>query len=181
MSISSEECPASRGKNYPMCTSVQSYKLSTALLYRVAHLGNLLRTPISIGSKIKFIATMGIGWCSCCVHLYSAAVVYICTVQLLRTFVQCSQCVQIENKAAIQSCTVQLVYFLCSAACASPITLTSTMPRNILESSLENIVGIIRKINLAWVVQLCSYPVWLHSLYSVQPNFCTLCTPELLG
>ena len=45
-----------------MCTSVQSYKVSTALLYRLAHLGNLLRTPISIGSKIKFIDTMGIGW-----------------------------------------------------------------------------------------------------------------------
>ena len=36
--------------------------MSAALLYRVAHLGNLLRTPISIGSKIKFIDTMGIGW-----------------------------------------------------------------------------------------------------------------------
>ena len=56
MSISSEECPASRGKNYPMCTSVQSYKVSGALLYRVAQ----LRNPISIGSKIKFIDSMGI-------------------------------------------------------------------------------------------------------------------------
>ena len=45
-----------------MCTSVQSYKVSAAMLYRAAHLGNLLRTPISIGSKIKFIDTMGIGW-----------------------------------------------------------------------------------------------------------------------
>ena len=36
--------------------------MSAALLYRVAHLGNLLRTPISIGSKIKFIDTMGIEW-----------------------------------------------------------------------------------------------------------------------
>ena len=36
-----------------MCTSVQSYEVSTALLYRVAHLGNLLRSPISILSKIK--------------------------------------------------------------------------------------------------------------------------------
>ena len=33
---------------------LQSYKESTALLYSVAHLGNLLRSPISIGSKIKF-------------------------------------------------------------------------------------------------------------------------------
>ena len=33
-----------------MCTSVQSYDVSTAFL---AHLGNLLRSPISIGSKIK--------------------------------------------------------------------------------------------------------------------------------
>ena len=41
------------GKNYAICSSVQSYKLSTALLYRVAHLGNLLRSPIAIGSKIK--------------------------------------------------------------------------------------------------------------------------------
>ena len=41
------------GSSLPVCTSVQSYKLSTALLYRVAHLGNLLRSPISIGSKIK--------------------------------------------------------------------------------------------------------------------------------
>ena len=45
-----------------MSTSVQSYKVITSLLYRVAHLDNLLRTPISIGSKIKFIDTMGIGW-----------------------------------------------------------------------------------------------------------------------
>ena len=45
-----------------MCTSVQSYKVSTALLYRLGHFGNLLRTPISIGSKIKFVDTMGIGW-----------------------------------------------------------------------------------------------------------------------
>ena len=27
--------------------------MSTALLYRVAHLGNVLRSPISIGSKIE--------------------------------------------------------------------------------------------------------------------------------
>ena len=45
-----------------MCTSVQSYKVSAALLHRGAHLGNLLSTLISIGSKIKFIDTMGIGW-----------------------------------------------------------------------------------------------------------------------
>ena len=44
---------ARRGKNYPMCTSVQSYKVSTDLLYKVSHLGNLLRSPISIESKIK--------------------------------------------------------------------------------------------------------------------------------
>ena len=49
----SEEYPASRGENHPRCTSVQSFKVSTALLYRVVHLGNLLRSPISIGSKIK--------------------------------------------------------------------------------------------------------------------------------
>ena len=49
----SEECPASKRKNYPRCTSVKSYKVSTALLYRVAHLGNVLRSPISIGSKIE--------------------------------------------------------------------------------------------------------------------------------
>ena len=30
MSKSSEECPASRGKNYPRCTSVQSYEVSRA-------------------------------------------------------------------------------------------------------------------------------------------------------
>ena len=29
-------------------------------------------------------------------------------------------------------------------------------------------------------VKLHSYLVWLYSFYSVQPNFCTLCTPELL-
>ena len=53
MSISSEKCPVSGGGNYSRCTSVQSYKVSTALLYRVAHLGNVLRSPISIGSKIE--------------------------------------------------------------------------------------------------------------------------------
>ena len=40
-------------KMYPLCTSVQSHKVSAALLYRIAHLNNLMRTPISIGSKIK--------------------------------------------------------------------------------------------------------------------------------
>ena len=39
--------------SYLRCTSVQSYEVSTALLYRVAHLCNLLRSPISIGSEIK--------------------------------------------------------------------------------------------------------------------------------
>ena len=61
MSNSSEECPASREKMYPWCTSVQSYKVSTALLYSVAHLDNLLRSPISIGSKINNTDPMGAG------------------------------------------------------------------------------------------------------------------------
>ena len=41
------------GKMIEMCTSVQSSNGSAAQVYRVAHLGNLLRTPISIGYKIK--------------------------------------------------------------------------------------------------------------------------------
>ena len=42
-----------QGKKLYRVSRVQSYKVSTALLYRVAHLGNLLRSPIAIGSKIK--------------------------------------------------------------------------------------------------------------------------------
>ena len=45
-----------------MCTSVQSSNGSAAQVYRVAHLGNQLRTPISIGYKIRKHANlMGIG------------------------------------------------------------------------------------------------------------------------
>ena len=34
------------------------------------------------------------------------------------------------------------------------------------------------KTDLASLVQMRSYPLWLYSSYSVQPNFCTLCTAD---